>query len=109
MQYENEALPLHKKYAKRHKLELLEVLNNEMFETAAYLEFQIETQLLAVSEARRAFVASYPHTNVVVPSFYRRDRAGRTFKHKCYSVIDLVRPPKRDAAIYRIKNLNEIN
>jgi hypothetical protein len=77
-------------YSLRHKLEPEKVARFPMVELAAYLEYSVGLQQISLAEARRRLVEQYPETNNVTGIVYREDKAGRIFKHRIPSALELI-------------------
>lgn len=84
-------LRYHEIYAERHKLSAFAVSRSEAFDLAAVLEFQVGTQSLSVSKARRIFVETYPQSNCL--SIYKE------------SVINIIKP--YEDSIREIQPIND--
>ena len=94
-QAETKANNYEKVYAQRHNIPEHWIRVNPRLQLAAFLEWQIATEVLSVSDARRRYVKEYPESNrLAVPKttihedgFHYQDH-----RYALGSVLNLIRP-----------------
>jgi|SRR5882672_1913656 len=80
-------------YATRRNIPIEWVHNNERLQFAAYLEWQVETGMLDLYQARKKYVAEYPESNRLAVSKTVIEHYGYKYEDKRYaagSVLSMI-------------------